>query len=357
MKRYLRILCLLLCAVLLAGCVPSQSGNRSFSAVSEVQVTRNDNGKTTVSSLHYDTEKNTLTVVDGKRSFVFAFDGNGNLLSRREYLGEKEQGYTENTYDEKGRLVSSRSYSAGSDIMCVASSSGKREFTYDENGNLTKESSYRDDRLTGELFYRPDGTLSKQIQYPYGFGEGDTDTSVYDEEGKILTLRRIRYGKDDSGVDYIYDDQGRLIKEENYDGSQKASTMYLYDGQGNLVEKRHIDYSGNQASHLYTYDERGNLLSSRYSPDGEDSGYKWSYDEENRVVTMQTSYSDGWGRKDWTYDKNGLVATRTVGDTVYTYTYKYTDVKVPGSVQAYWEQMLHALMDPPVDPMLYGTEA
>ena len=70
MKRYLRILCLLLCTVLLAGCVPSQSGNKSFSAVSEVQVTRNDNGKTTVSSLHYDTEKNTLTVVDGKRSYV-----------------------------------------------------------------------------------------------------------------------------------------------------------------------------------------------------------------------------------------------------------------------------------------------
>ena len=177
MKRYLRILCLLLCTVLLAGCVPSKNGNRSFSAVSEVQVTRNDNGETTVSSLHYDTEKNTLTVNTGKRSYVFAFDGNGNLLSRREYLGEKEQGYTENTYDENGRLVSSRSYSAGSDIMCVAPSSGKREFTYDENGLLAKIVSYRDDRLSGELFYRPDGTLSRKIQYPYGFGEGDTDTS------------------------------------------------------------------------------------------------------------------------------------------------------------------------------------
>ena len=70
MKRYLRILCLLLCAVLLGGCMPSQSGSGSFSAVSEVQVTRNDNGETTVSSLHYDTEKNTLTVNTGKRSYI-----------------------------------------------------------------------------------------------------------------------------------------------------------------------------------------------------------------------------------------------------------------------------------------------
>ena len=357
MKRYLRILCLLLCAVLLGGCMPSQSGSGSFSAVSEVQVTRNDNGETTVSSLHYDTEKNTLTVNTGKRSYVFAFDGNGNLLSRREYIGEKEQSCTENTYDENGKLVATHSYDAGSSVMCVSPSSGKREYTYDENGNLMKESGYRDDRLSGELFYRPDGTLSRQIQYPYGFGDGDTDTSVYDGEGKILTLRRIRYGKDDSGVDYLYDDQGRLINEENYDGNLKASTVYLYDDQGNLVEKRHFDYYGAQTSYFYTYDERGNLLSSRYSPDGEDSGYKWAYDEENRVVTMQTHYSDGWGRKDWTYDKNGLVLTRTVGDTVYTYTYKYTNVKVPEAVQAYWEQMLHALMGYPVDPMLYGPNA
>lgn len=153
-------------------------------------------------------------------------------------------------------------------------------------------------------------------------------------------------GSDKYTVEYVYDDEGRIIKEFNSTSSNPYSFEYEYDLNGNLV-KRTYTYSGNISTIEYTYNSlnqlieelstdangetsiiqykynsRGNLIEKVYSW----SVHKYLYDSHDRLVSDVRTYSNG--NKDileYTYDINGNL-TMEVNKYAYqpSYTYYYT---------------------------------
>ena len=181
---------------------------------------------------------------------VYAYDGNGNILTRREYVytvkGEEElpEDYDEYTYGyEKGTdkllEVESRTKNAAGEYEEKTES-----FAYDDIGNPT---SYKGKTLTwtkGRRLTSYDG-----IEFGYnGQGQrisrkqGSTNNFTYDMSGNLI--------KESRGTEYFYDSTGVC-------GMKYGEEMYFYrkDVFGNITEI--LDSSGAVVVR-YRYDAWGN---------------------------------------------------------------------------------------------------
>ncbi len=105
---------------------------------------------------------------------------------------------------------------------------------FDENGNVTKE-----------IYFRQ-GDINQELSYKYDHNQQKTKYENYDASNDEVSFRQI--------IDY--DDDGKKIKEERYNGSEHFEINYNYDNQGNLTEilKKKREKSG--ASVTYELEEK-----------------------------------------------------------------------------------------------------
>ena len=201
-----------------------------------------------------------------------------------------------NSYDEQGRLTSSKWYGAGADEPNSAVA-----YEYDERGNRVKVDSWRtkpdahhimestydaeghevgiiSSRLTPEGWQTTrsrkvttvkDGLTSVRSYSPDGALRGRTEV-LKDERGNVLVEEL--YVADARGeeqlqlkVAYGYDGKG-LLKEVVYhkaDASLGARAVYEYDGQGNCISLTRYNADGTFAAAAlreYVYDAAGNWV-------------------------------------------------------------------------------------------------
>lgn len=329
MKKTISIfLAVFLTAVLLTGCLSSGGNTVSVKCVTGLDVTQSNYGLTQQLRMDFDKKTGVLTAEAEGLRVEYAFNGNGELLSMYRYYtyAESWSSYVL-TYDEAGKLICEENSASGSE-------GSKKEYFYDGAGKLEKSVRYNGDWLWQEDFYWEDGTLRQRIEHIYGYEEDFRHIFEYAEDGRVLTQRDVRDGKDTGGKEYVYDDHGVLLQVINYANEEtRQESVYniLYDEKGNRIEESFTDSEGIAKWYRYTYDEDGNMLTQRYSEDPEGHGNNWTYDEEGRVISQ--SYGSGPAVY-WTYDANGRIATYTSGDNVTSYTYTYKTFRLPEALAA-----------------------
>lgn len=200
------------------------------------------------------------------------------LLSEADYIGDKEVGRTNYTYDELGRISESVFIADGVETVT--------EYEYDSLDRPFRE-----------------------------------------------------YYEDGSYLEYTYDDYDRLVSEKLYYGGRVLrQCLYVYDDAWNLLS---MDYSEQDLSICidWTYDVFGNILSEQYretSPTGEYSySDVYTYNENGEVLTRNFTDSDGvWQITENTYDANGLLSVAIIKDDSgsVTQTYSYGKYDLPSRV-------------------------
>jgi len=203
---------------------------------------------------------------------------------------------------------------------------------YDHNGNLIEEVYYQSGNIDQKLSYKYD---DKDNQVEYANYKGD--------EGELLFKQNI-----------TYDNSGKKIREERFNGMEYQIIKYAYDGDkvseiirsdiyGDIEQKRIFNYTGqictvsifdNQSKNIgkiiNKYDNHGNIIESiEYDENG---GLKEKYDytfDENNLLKEKTKHagSNFIYQEFYEYDsKNQLVKVikeepkgKKVTSNIYTY--------------------------------------
>jgi hypothetical protein len=188
-------------------------------------------------------------------------------------------------YDDEGRL----SLVDGSPNYSI-------ELKYDNDGQL-ESLVYRDGtaRLTHEYIYDGDNRLRIENLNVYRFESADTHGDgyyygdnitynyIYDDDGNLI---RKDVDFDDNGVieqtiQFFYNNHAHLSKEELYDLNHRLliEKKYTYDSDGKLINLAVFDGTGRQdTTTTYEYNEEGRLTRKKSSGlENLTSTYFWGY--------------------------------------------------------------------------------
>lgn len=171
---------------------------------------------------------------------------------------------------------------------------GTVAYSYDGDGNVITEKKYS---KTGRLLYKD----------VFGGKEDTTARTLYETEfdskgnysGYTETLFNsdgVEIGKNKCSVngvvegkyDYIYDENGRVSRENRYTpyGDLSVFTEYKYDYLGNVTEKIQFDSTGKEVLRdTMTYDGDGRIVLEQHYTMGVCKSYtEYSYDENGNVI-------------------------------------------------------------------------
>ncbi len=225
--------------------------------------------------------------VPQKKSLVekLTFDKNGNRKELSRYIGDEmlDLRYIF-VYDSKGRLLKMETRNSANVIV------GKKESKYDKKGNEVERKLY--DKKRGNMRvvfkYDTDNNLVQSETFDknkkligryvntYENGAAKT-TTVYDKSGNIA--REIWF---------IYNEAGKLIREDFKDLSNSYSIKNKYDETGNISE-----VETPQTKRIITYDDMQNILEDRMFTSDGNRQYRvvFSY-LENGLQNDETRYDN-----------------------------------------------------------------
>lgn len=228
----------------------------------------------------YDNNGNKTNVVSMGHTNSYLYDGNGNLLSQIDPLGD----VTSNMYDDNGNLTNTIQYDAHNNPIGGSSSvyvNGYLSQTLDANGQVTETYLYDDS-----------GNLTN------GSGvSGFSNASDYDANGN-QTSGSYQWTPPGGGsavtvtTSTYYDAQNRVTQTIDAFGNTNSTS---YDTSERVIYT--VDKFGNTNNFLY--DALGNLIQTTYA---------------NGTVT-RTAY-DAAGRPYLTTDRNGMSGTMTSYDAI-----------------------------------------
>lgn len=266
-------------------------------------------------------KRGTKDLLSSQKTYVY--DVNGIEISSHYYNYEYEyssssssyeldtttEGRTENKYDNRGNLIEKTTF--GNDNK----QSRRYTYTYDDQNNLVNEC------------YYSDGSTAREKIFYY-----------YNEDNKLIQTHRY-FWEDHTIIDYTYDENGVLIKEEASEFEENAvdpssgwltlyknglpDATYNFNAQGESDGKR-----------LYAYDASGNRISSlSYDTEGNITfGYELIFSSDGRCVEVTEIQEDKRGTATIEYDDNGNITKVTINSiygTTYEVTYQYQQIKVP----------------------------
>ena len=169
-------------------------------------------------------------------------------------------------------------------------------------------------------YYDADGQLSMEYEiYPTGTS-GTLKIYAYNEQGQVSSIERLSGGGQPQVTEYFYDDQGRLVKEQqNNNGFYSGYVYDEFDEHGNYTVRKMLSSdgisTGTEHHFAYTYDADGQLI---------------------EAVTLIQNWDDPTAftpsqRTLYTY-ADGLLATETLEENMgegyrpnWTKTYAYND--------------------------------
>lgn len=214
------------------------------------------------SDLSHSTDRIARIDFAGGASISFAYDANGNLLSRTDSSGTTTYAYdklnqlTDETKPDNSHI--SYAHSADGELQSITENGATTQYSYDAAGRLTA--------------VQEPGPATIGISYPdeqhatISYPGGASVASTFDTAGRLLSI----VNKNAAGSTvasytyaYTYTDTGG----QPQDGSLRASvadnlgntTSYTYDTVGRLL--RALTSGPNSSDYQYTYDNNGNTLS------------------------------------------------------------------------------------------------
>ena len=231
----------------------------------------------------YDNHYRVKTEKSGDETTTYTYDSKGNVIS---YVTSNEKNNTYYTYNSAGKVIREQT---GNDYTY---------YTYDAKGNNLVLATLKKD-YQGEAPALYDSSLTCF----------DTTTYTYDSKGRILKEEN----SDGSSVSYEYDASGNVTKETNVtvenDKTKTTVTTYTYDDMGNLLTTQ----SENDSA-TYVYDKAGRTL--RVTQNGETT--RTLYDNEGRVIQKIAS-------EDYDSSKDGLPTSNTYADANAGHRYVYNE--------------------------------
>ena len=208
--------------------------------------------------------------------------------------------------------------------LCVFGCSDKADNNEPANSDAPNEDTVKEDKwvCTKEIYYNDDGSV--ECYY----------INEYDDEGKFIRVEE--YDGDDNLIytgESTYDENGNEILYEGYDvdGQLIDKTEYEYDNDNNLIKQtNYLDKDTLGDIYTFEYDENGNMIHFvNSSADGE--LYMETMDEYNADGKIIKSYQHVEGYVSWTYEYeyNGELLEKVnrfdhngILDGIYVYTYK-----------------------------------
>ena len=230
------------------------------------------------------------------------YDKNGNMLTLKRYYSDITKPNLDNiyTYDRKGKLIETVSYSNGTPSIT-------ERYTYNKNGDLiTKSREYASNNsVPNEYIHAEYDENRNMIHFKMYYGEllRLHEEYAYDTAGRIIATTQIRDNKIASKQEFVYDVTGRVIQMITYYSEQTVAELpssiidYEYDSLGNLV-KRTTTENGKQYIVKWTYDSKGNLT----SYDNGSSLTKWYYDSNGNIVKEEWIYNNRVSSTEYTYE-------------------------------------------------------
>ena len=271
-----KLLSLLLCILLLAGCAPAA----------------------------YDGPTESAWVITQSNSTMFDH-----------YSGRSSTRLRTDSYDSYGNLVCSMYYSDGE-------RTAEHRFSYDDRGNCTRETNWDHTGLLSRPIARTDYTYDGQnrvltITYRNGFGfKTGGDTYTYDDEANTVTW----VGSSDTQTKYLNEngDPIRIVTLSHAAGME-METLYEYDELGRNVKTIHYQDGVLASTVLTSYDDQGRMVKNiSYDANGTAIYGSTVVYEENTVTTMdlegnrsvETLRPDGLVEKMENYDPDGNLISR-----------------------------------------------
>lgn len=211
----------------------------------------------------------------------------------------------------------------------------KTQWVYNYEGNELSDKGYK----SAQISYDSKGNIIEEISYRSSGQITYKRTFKYDDKGKVIdyenfdgTRNKITYKKLTK-----YDGEGNKIQEVGFDGIDKFDNRYFYDAQGRLreieyqvssalMEKRKMKYTGNSQEILVykandvldqrivkNFDVSGNLLEDiLLSPSGEElKKTKFEYDEQGRLKNEKKYYSSNL-TNEYIYEYHGNLLSRVI---------------------------------------------
>ena len=242
MKRFIAVILMLLCLMVMSGCKDS---NANIPATDSTPTTTQSNVpmKTVYLPL---TETYTYSTGETK-AITYLYDENGHLTGINHGIGPKG--------DEMICTVVCDTNGCVTQIKHAGFNKEKQEFTYDE---LWRIATLTNKYTTSQYLYTLDGKIEKIIlsngwceQYTYVNGLL-TETAIYNSKGEKETW-----------ITFEYDSQGRITKKQQCsDGCLPEEGVYTYSDDGLSYT---LVFGG--ATQIFTYDENGNLVCKEFISD------------------------------------------------------------------------------------------
>lgn len=194
------------------------------------------------------------------------------------------------------------------------------EIDAEQDANPQEDTTSRIKRVVKhDAFFHADGTYSDLItEYEYN------------QEGYLI--RQISYNSEgelqDDSVEYSYDNNGKMVRKNNYVKDCLIGYVLCEYNQEKQLIKEEL-YRLNDSSDSfemtgkieYTYDSNGNLI--KNENDGISISIKNSYDEKNRIIKKE--FSNGLQEKYYyVSEESELVGKKVVTVPAYSTTYNYS---------------------------------
>jgi len=131
----------------------------------------------------------------------------------------------------------------------------------------------------------------------YEFGWFYKDQLKYKDDYKKNEVKKIEltnYTQKNTTTSYqYYDQEGRIIKTENFYKKKKYTSEYTYDDANNIIELKYTRTNGGITLSKYTYND-SNLMLSAFTTDekGKISGKRISYTSDNKILSSQIFKKD-----------------------------------------------------------------
>lgn len=232
-----------------------------------------------ITTTGYDPAGNVTSITDPA---AYTLTNQYDALNRLASVSSPTLGTTSYSYDEVGNLVrktdakthaTTYGYDDDHQLVTVTTPLGKvTSFGYDADGNRTTRTSPRD---------------------AVGVAGSGTATTTYDSSGRPT---RVAYGDSTPGVDWAYDDAGRLASMTDKEGTE----TYAFDDANRLT-----GVTRNGTTFGYRYDAAGSITARTY-PDG--TPVALSYDNDGRLATI----ASGGLTTTYAYDVAGNLTTTTL---------------------------------------------
>lgn len=265
---------------------------------------------------------------------VEVHDEDWNLYEYYHYENGVEDWKRINTYNEHGKITESVYYEKGVAIE-------RTVYTYDAGGSLLEKVTCLDGQEEERCFYTCEGDRITELRTVRGVaeravtrdGEDRVVVDVRYQQGKPVWRNTFRY--DAGGVLAGYDSellgqQGPLKKvtltggdwyEDFFDGGEEESCVnYIYDQNGALVKAEPEPvYEDLEHRIFYIYDDKDNLVAIYDAQSGE--YYGAGYDDRGRIVWEFHEYGGVSDSESYEYDDaNGTYTSHFIGAT-----YGHTD--------------------------------